>query len=205
MLFDFEMRNGIVAPSQQQDHHRMPMPAKQASDYGVSARSAAAALRKEKKTAEISKEAKLAVELMVYEGLKRKEAAETVGMHEESLRRALTKPNTLAYMNECMEVLRTSGRPRALRKMIELVDEAKTERIQFEAAKYLDGMDRPSHAVGATQVNVQVNNTVTVTPGYTIDLRPDDDEEATEVRQIRHLERYGSKPLDMLDDVPDED
>lgn len=163
---------------------------------------AAAALRKQKKEPSLSQPVKLAVELMVYEGQKRGEAAETVGLKDDSLRKALTKPDVLAYLNECMEVLRTSGRPRALRKMIELVDDAKTERIQFEAAKYLDGMDRPSHAVGAT-VNVQVNNTVQMTPGYVLDLRPD--EVVNKAPQIEHLGADDVIGLDELTDVPDEE
>lgn len=165
--------------------------------------SAAAALRREKKEPSLSQPVKLAVELMVYEGQKRPEAAESVGLKDDSLRKALTKPDALAYLNECMEVLRTSGRPRALRKMIELVDDAKTERIQFEAAKYLDGMDRPSHAVGATQTNVQINTTVNVTPGFVIDLRPD--ELANAGVQIEHLEADEVIPLSPLSDVPDDE
>jgi len=160
------------------------------------AQKAAAIVRKQKKEIVLSPKAKLAIELMVYEGMKRDEAALAAGLAAISLRQALLKPHNLAYLNECMEVLRTSGRPRALRKMIELVDDAKTERIQFEAAKYLDGMDRPSHAVGATQVNVQVNNTVNVTPGYAIDLRPDNRD------QIGHLEQHDDKSLELQVNVP---
>jgi len=181
----------------------MPRPVKQAKDYGAKARSAKAIVAKQKKEIALNPKTKLAIELMVYEGQKRREAAETVGMHDESLRAALTKPQTLAYMNECMEVLRTSGRPRALRKMIELVDEAKTERIQFEAAKYLDGMDRPSHAVGATQVNVQVNNTVKVTPGYVIKI--DRRNDVKSAPQIDHLEQDEVIGLETLEGVPEED
>lgn len=156
---------------------------------------AAAAIKKQKKEIVLTPKNKAAIEAMVFEGLKRSEAAELVGLTDHALRTALTKPHVLAYLNDQIEVLRTSGRPRALHKMIGLLD-AKTERIQFEAAKYLDGMDRPSHAVGATQVNVQVNNTVNVTPGYAIDLRPDDRD------QIGHLGDYDGKSLDIQADVP---
>ncbi|WP_025593159.1 hypothetical protein [Agrobacterium tumefaciens] len=178
----------------------MVMPSKQTTQsVARQAQKAAANLRKQKKEPSMSPAVKLAVELMVYEGQKRSEAAEAVGLKDDSLRKALIKQDTLAYLNECMEVLRTSGRPRALRKMIDLVDEAKTERIQFEAAKYLDGMDRPSHAVGATQVNVQVNNTLNVTPGYAIDLRPDHRD------QIGHLGQHDDKSLELQANVPDDE
>lgn len=98
-------------------------------------------------------------------------------------------------------MLRTSFRPRALRKMGDLLD-SKTERIQFEAAKYLDGMDRPSHAVGARQVNVQVNNTLTVTPGYVIRIDRTNDKRGA---QIDHLEQDDVIPLEALADVPEEE
>jgi hypothetical protein len=78
--------------------------------------------------------------------------------------------------------------------------EAKTERIQFEAAKYLDGMDRPGHAVGASNVNVQVNTTIhNDKPGYVIRINRTGDER---VQQIEHLEAHGPKPLMYNDDVP---
>lgn len=181
----------------------MAFPSKQtASAHMPAAQKAAAVVRKQKKQIELSPKVKLAIDLMVFEGMKRDEAAEAVGLAMISLRQALLKPHNLAYLNEQMEVLRTSGRPRALRKMIDLIDEAKTERIQFEAAKYIDGMDRPSHAVGAT-VNVQVNNTVNVTPGYVLDLRPDEYQKSS--RQIEHLEQGEVIELEALTDVPEED
>lgn len=163
---------------------------------------AAALLRKEKKEPSLTPAVRTAIECMVFEGRKRAEAAEAAGLKDDSLRKALTKPDALAFLNECMEVLRTSARPRALHKMVDLLD-AKTERIQFESAKYLDGMDRPSHAVGATVINnTQINNTLNVTPGYVIDLRPDD---ADEILQIRHLEQHGHNALPVLGDVPEEE
>lgn len=180
----------------------MAFPSKQtASQHMPAAQKAAALVRKQKKEIAISPTTKLAIECMVFEGMKRSEAAEAAGMADISLRQALLKPHNLAYLNECMEVLRTSARPRALRKMDELL-EAKTERIQFEAAKYLDGMDRPSHAVGATQVNVQVNNTVSVTPGYVIRIGA---AKGNGAPQIEHLGAHGPKGLPDLADVPEEE
>lgn len=180
----------------------MAFPAKRSvQDLARAGQKAAASLRREKKEISLTPAVKTAIEAMVYEGQKRPEAAATAGLKDDSLRKALTKPEALAFLNECMEVLRTSGRPRALRKMIELVDEAKTERIQFEAAKYLDGMDRPSHAVGATQVNVQVNNNVSVTPGYVIDLTGD--AAAKTGDQIRDLGHDGLITLENNEIVSD--
>ena len=160
---------------------------------------AANALKKEKKEIVLTPKNKAAVEAMVFEGRKRADAAELVGLTDHALRTALTKPHVLAYLNECMEVLRTGGRPRALHTMIELLD-SKNDSTKFKAAEYLDGQNRGSHTVGATQVNVQVNNnnTVNVTPGYAIDLRPDERD------LIGHQEQHGVKSLELNANVPED-
>jgi hypothetical protein len=180
----------------------MVMPSKDTRQaLAKTAQKAAALIRKEKKEIVLTPKNKAAVELMVFDGLKRSEAAELVGLTDHALRTALTKPHVLAYLNEQMEVLRTSGRPRALHTMIELL-ESKNDSTKFKAAEYLDGMNRSSHQVGATQINLQVNNTVKVTPGYVIDLTPDSDEERL---QIGHLRQHGPNGLPYQADVPEDD
>lgn len=177
----------------------MVMPAKTAASYSGKAQQAAALMRKEKKEPVVTDRQREAIHAMVFEGQKRKDAAVTAGLTDEALRVALTKPQVLAYLNECQEVLRTSLRPRALHTMGELL-EAKTDTIKFKAAEYLDGQNRGTHTIGATQVNVQVNNTVNVTPGYVLDLRPD---EYVNAQQIEHLEAHEANDLDVLSDVPE--
>lgn len=172
------------------------------SDYAITAQKAAATVRKQKKALTPTPRIREAIEHMVHNGMDRRVAAETVGLTDHGLRTALHKPHVLAYLNEQMEVLRTAARPRALRKMVELLD-AKTERVQFESAKYLDGMDRPSHAVGATLVNVQVNNSVKLDmPGYVIDLTSDS---PNTPQQIDHLHQHGAKSLVSHEDVLDDE
>lgn len=179
----------------------MVMPKKGATDYGAKAQKAKALVAKRDKPIVLSQKTKQAIELMVYDGQKRSDAAKAVGMHDESLRAALTKPQTLAYLNDCMEVLRNSARPRALHTMEKLL-ESPSESTKFKAAEYLDGQNRGTHTVGATQVNVQINNTVSVTPGYAIDLT--DDRPTTGV-QIDHLEPDVANGLIRLDDVPEDE
>lgn len=177
----------------------MVMPSKQSlSAHSKAAQKAAAKLRKQKKEPVVTTAVKAAIDLMVFEGRKRAEAAEEVGLKDDSLRKSLSKPDTLAYLNDQMEVLRTSGRPRALHTMIDLLED-KNSSVKFKAAEYLDGQNRGTHTIGATQVNVQINNNVSVTPGYAIDLRPDD------APQIGHLGQHGSKPLELQANVPDDE
>jgi hypothetical protein len=139
---------------------------------------------------------------MVFDGLKRPEAAEIAGLTDHAVRTALTKPHVLAYLNECQEMLRTSARPRALNRVIKLIDEADSDKVKLEASKYIDGMDRGAHQVGALQVNVQNNVSVTATPGYVIDLTADSHESS---RKIAHLDADDAIPLSSLDDVPDDE
>jgi len=180
----------------------MAFPSKQSiTTVSAKAQQAAALLKKEKKEIAVGPKTKAAIELMVFEGKKRKEAAEEIGMSDETLRQSLLKPHVLAFVNQCQEVLRTSLRPRALHTMGDLLD-SKNDSTKFKAAEYLDGMNRSSHQVGAT-VNVQVNNTVNVTPGYVLDLRPEDYVKADV--QIEHLEQDEVIELDALVDVPNEE
>lgn len=179
----------------------MVMPSKQSlTAHSKAAQTAAATLRKEKKAPVITAKQRKAIHAMVFDGLKRADAAKAAGMHDDTLRLALRKTDVLAYLNECQEVLRTSLRPRALHTMGELLD-TKNESVKFKAAEYLDGLNRGSHTVGATQVNVQVNNhqTVNVTPGYAIDLRPDERD------QIGHQEQNGDKSLELQVNVPEDE
>ncbi len=166
------------------------------------AQKAAAINRKQKKKLKVTPRLRTAIEAMVFDGLKRPEAAEHAGLTDHAVRTALTKPHVLAYLNECQEMLRTSARPRALNRVIKLIDEAESDKVKLEASKYIDGMDRPSHTVGATQVNVQVNNNVSVTPGYVIDLTAT---QAESIRKIAHLDADDAIPLNSQEDVPDDE
>lgn len=173
---------------------------KAARHYSAAAQKAAALVKQEKKELVVSAPQRIAIEAMVFEGKERKEAAEIAGITDEAMRQALLKPKALAYLNECMEVLRTGLRPRALHTMGELL-ESKNDSTKFKAAEYLDGQNRGTHTVGAT-VNVQINNEVKVTPGYAIKLVRG---EAMPGAQIGHLEADEVISLEDIADVPDEE
>jgi uncharacterized membrane protein YdfJ with MMPL/SSD domain len=180
----------------------MVFPAKTASDYAVPAQKAAAQIRKEKKAIKITPKQRALVDAMVGDGLPRKDAAKAVGITDETARASLLKPQVLAYLNQQKEMLRTSLQPRALLRIGSLIDKADSDRVRLDAAKYIDGMDRGAHQVGATQVNVQVNNTLSVTPGYVIRIDRSKDERR---QQIEHLDVDDAIPLSALEDVPDDE
>lgn len=178
----------------------MVMPSKQSvAAHSKAAQKAAALIRKQKKEIVIPAKTKAALELMVFEGRKRPDAAKEAGIHDDTLRLALRKPEVLAYLNELQEVLRTSLRPRALHTMGDLLD-SKTDNVKFKAAEYLDGQNRGTHTIGATQVNVQNNINVSLeTPGYVIKL------DRKHGQQIEHLEAHEAKSLSHNADVPEDE
>lgn len=130
-----------------------------------------------------------AVELMVYgrpgdprARVTLKEAAETVGISERTLKAATLKPAVMAFHQKIYEALRTGEKPASVRVMAAIRDDATLrttaagQKVQLDAAKAL-AYEPPSHQV---QVNTQVNvDGRSVTPGYVIDLRRDRNSETT--------------------------
>lgn len=147
----------------------------------------------------LSPKVKAAIELMIFGALDtpplpRPQAAKAVGLADVSLRTAFRNPLVIHHYNQQLDVLRTSERPRALHTIAELRDKAKSERVQLEAAKYLDGGHERQ---GGVTVNVGVN----IEPGYQIAIAP---EHADGARQL--LQQAGSTRNLLIDKerVPDE-
>lgn len=181
----------------------MPKPLQTTSALAHRAQSAAAQERKADKPKKVGRKTRAAIDLMVWEGAKRSEAAQRLGMSDNALRQAFQLPHVLAYLNQQMEVLRSSARSHALFRITDLVDSAQSERVKLDAAKYLDGMDRTVHQQGA-QVNVGVQVNVE-TPGYIIDLSEYPSEQGSKAKQIDHLEPHDANALPMQPDVPDDE
>lgn len=116
-----------------------------------------------------SPKVKAAIRLMIWGGddgmpMKRQDAAKAAGLADVTLRQALSNPMVLKFYNAELEVLRTGERPRSIAKIAGLRDSAASERIQLDAAKYLDGGD----GRGGVTVNVGVN--ANIAPGYMVDV-----------------------------------
>jgi FAD synthase len=138
---------------------------------------------------------------MVFEGAERDVAAVAAGITDHALRQALLKPHVLAYLNEQKEVLRTSLQPRALHTMGKLL-KATAESVQFKAAEYLDGQNRGTHTIGATTVNIQMNQSLTIDKaGYVIDLTADGGH-APQISDLQHVE---VNQLETFDDVAEDE
>lgn len=109
----------------------------------------------------VSGKLKVAIDLMLYEGACRKDAAAKAGMTDHSVRAAMRKAHVLAYYNEGLQVLRTSERARNIRRLAEIRDQGNgTPAVNaVRALEQLAEQDNP--APGAAQrlpgLIVQIN------------------------------------------------
>jgi hypothetical protein len=86
---------------------------------------------------------KHAIDLMVWKGARRAEAAEEAGLKDHSLRAALKKPHVkAAYLAELV-VLRESERARNIHALVEVRDgkDHSNPMARVNAAKALEGLD----------------------------------------------------------------
>lgn len=145
-----------------------------------------------------SPKVKHAINLMIWgadDGLpmRRQDAAKAAGLADVTLRQALANPMVMKFYREQLDVLRTGERPRSIAKIAALRDTAGSERVQLEAAKYLDTGDQQRGVV----VNVGVG--VNVQPGYAVTI-PSDMADAG--RQMLKLAGSHANVMDMQADVP---
>ena len=96
----------------------------------------------------MTRRVKAAIDAMVWQGLKRDDAAQSVGMKDNSLYVALAKPDVRAYYLSQCEVLRVSGKARRIFRLEEIAaqDENKQAAVNSIRALELMGDDV---AVGA--------------------------------------------------------
>lgn len=116
----------------------------------------------------ISARLKEAIDLMILNGLIRKEAAEKAGLTDHSLYTALRKPHVIAYKNEVMRAFRESEIERSFTRMVDLRDNAKSEHVNADMAKTIASYDerfQPGQRVThGGSINIK-------SVGYVIDLR----------------------------------
>jgi hypothetical protein len=82
-----------------------------------------------------------ALDNLVYRGQKPADACASAGIHCDSLRKALKRPDVLAYLNQQYEVVRTQARARTIHRAEELADNAQSEHVRFQANEWLAAID----------------------------------------------------------------
>jgi hypothetical protein len=81
---------------------------------------------------------KAALDAMVWEGLKRTEAAQKAGLADSSLRFALRKPHVLAYFRAETAALRENLRARNLHRLDNIADTSKNDMAKVASIKVLE-------------------------------------------------------------------
>lgn len=96
----------------------------------------------------ISATVRTAIEAMVWQGLKRPDAAQMAGMKDNSLYIAMRKPDVKAYyLAEC-EVFRLSGRAKRLHRLQALADQDENKNAAVAAIKAAEQISDPVAALG---------------------------------------------------------
>ena len=108
---------------------------------------------KQTKTLAVTGKNRVAIEAMVWEGLKRPDAAEKAGLTDHSLYVAMTKPHVKAfYLAQC-EMLRLSGKARRIHRLNEMVEQDDNKAAVVNAVALLErlGDDNPLSSLNNTR------------------------------------------------------
>lgn len=106
----------------------------------------------------ITKQVRTAIDAMVWQGLKRAEAATTADLKDNSLYIALRRPDVKAYYLDQLDVLRTSERARNFHTLCEVRDQTSNQMARVNAVQALERMDDQQVSAAAQRS----------TPGLTI-------------------------------------
>jgi hypothetical protein len=81
---------------------------------------------------------KTALDLMVWDNFKRKDAAEKAGLADSSLRFAFRKPHVMAYYHAGLKALRDNLRARNVHRLDTIADDSKNDMARVAAVKALE-------------------------------------------------------------------
>lgn len=99
---------------------------------------------------------KAALDLMVWDNLKRKDAAEKAGLADASLRFAFRKPHVMAYYQAELKALRDNLRARNVHRLDGIADDSKNDMARVGAIKALeqiaDQADEKNRNPGAAMI-----------------------------------------------------
>jgi hypothetical protein len=127
----------------------------------------------------VSGKLKVAIDLMLYEGSCRSDAAKAAGMTDHGLREAFKKSHVKGYYNAGLVVLRESERAKNIRRLAEIRDKA-DNMPAVQAIKTLEQLvdaDEGSRgSIGHSVPGVTIRIIQPEAPRPTIDITPDTDE-----------------------------
>lgn len=114
----------------------------------------------------ISRKVRAAIDLMVHKAQKRDIAAKTVGLTDDAMRKAMHKPDVLAYMHAQQQALRTSAAARSIARVDILADESTSDHVKLESNKFLLGIEGISVVQKSENLNVHKH----FIPGLTLNI-----------------------------------
>jgi hypothetical protein len=98
----------------------------------------AAAIEGRSRRGAVTGKLKAALDLMVWDNLKRKDAAEKAGLADSSLRFAFRKPHVMAYYHAALKALRDNLRASNVHRLDGIADESKNDMARVAAVKALE-------------------------------------------------------------------
>lgn len=126
---------------------------------------------------------------MVHKGQKRDVAAQGAGITDDAMRKAMHKPDVLAYMHAQQQALRTSAAARSIARIDTLADDSESDHVKLDANKFLLGIEGVSVVQKSESLNVHKH----LMPGMTFNIitgaQPGDD-----AHLIDGLAREAGKP-----------
>jgi hypothetical protein len=93
------------------------------------------------KTVRISRNIRRAIDFMVYEGGNRAQGASAALITDDAVRKALKKPEVLAYMNTQIDLIRTSAAAKSIARIDVLAGGAESEHVKLGANELLLKLD----------------------------------------------------------------
>jgi hypothetical protein len=98
----------------------------------------AAAIEGRSRRGAVTGKLKAALDLMVWENLKRKDAAARAGLADSSLRFAFRKPHVMAYYHTELKALRDNLRAHNVHRLDKIADDSKNDMARVAAVKALE-------------------------------------------------------------------
>jgi hypothetical protein len=98
----------------------------------------AAAIEGRSRRGAVTGKLRIALDLMVWQGEKRANAAEKAGLADSSLRAALRKRHVLAHYNAELAALRTSLRAKNVHRLDTIADDSRNDMARVAAVKALE-------------------------------------------------------------------
>jgi hypothetical protein len=99
----------------------------------------------------ISRNVRTALEAMVWQGLRRREAAQVAGIADHTMYQAMRTPPVKAAYADMLQVLRESEKARNIHALVEVRDQQVNQMARVNAVKALEQLDETASATAGPQ------------------------------------------------------